>query len=158
MKVISMITIIVMAWTAPAFSGISLLTDSQMDSVVAGSESVDVDILNVTEQEADGGVLVSEDPASFIINDDVAAQNLVNLSETIVDNSVLNDNSVNVLVFADDAQKEIKAVNVTNTIGGKIAIGINALAAFYREPGSSSSGLDSPFAGVNQSNIIIQKP
>lgn len=152
MKVLSIISLIVLMWAIPVFAGMSLLTDNEMASVTAGSEEF-IDIVNASDQDAVGGVQSVDDPTSFVINDDVVAENQVNLSETVVDNSVRNDNSTNALVLANDAQKDAIAVNIINAVGtNKIAIGINALYA--REPGQSSG---SSFPAVNQSNISIIK-
>jgi hypothetical protein len=156
MKVLSIVSLIVLAWGAPALAESSLLTEDQLSSVIAGSEFID--IVNASDQDADGGVQVVDDVTSFVINDDVVAENLVNLSETVVDNSVRNDNSTNVLFFADDAQRDAIAVDIINSVGtNKVAVGINALFVHEPLPNELGQSSGSFFPGVNQSNISIIK-
>lgn len=142
----------VMLWTVQAFAAGSALTDRELGSVVAGTGA---DIVPVSDQHAqtDPNTSINGDMKAVAINENLDALNPVATSDVLVDNSVMNDNSVDALFLMNEVQKDARAVDIINAAGSNhIGTGINVL--YVREPGSGSG---SSFPTVNQSNVNIVK-
>lgn len=160
MKHVAVSIVFVLAMSAPAFAAADILTEDELASVIAGESSfLDLDVISDQEADNDSDTAVGDDLENFTVNDDVQALNPVNVTETTVDNSITNDNSVKALILMDDVQKDAIAMNIINAAGSNnTAIGINAM--FVDDPfrdellGQSSSG-SFFLPSVNQSNIII---
>lgn len=141
-----------MLWTVQAFAAGSALTDRELGSVVAGTGA---DIVPVSDQHAqtDPNTSINGDMKAVAINENLDALNPVATSDVLVDNSVMNDNSVDALFLMNEVQKDARAVDIINAAGSNhIGTGINVL--YVREPGSGSG---SSFPTVNQSNVNIVK-
>lgn len=132
-------------WGTPALAGEKLLTDDQMDSIAAGTSEDGV-------SQAISGAAVSNHVDSASAQNgldfgDNHAANVVNAPSLVVDNSV--DASQNVdsknrkLMLKDYVQQNARAVNIVNSMEGKVGIGVNA---HYTSGGSISS--------LSQTNII----
>lgn len=138
------------AGSGMAKAEMSPLSNDQLDAIAAGTITSTLD----DSARSYGSDQEQELENTEIENDvdDVNALNVVNLVDTTVDNS--SDESVNVLSLRDDVQKEARAIMISNTIGGKIASGINVnVGGLEREFSSSGTGF---VPSLNQSNIIIQ--
>ncbi len=144
-KLIILIGSFTLMWVTPALAGEKLLTDDQMDSITAGTSED-----GVYQAISDATVSNHVDGASAqngLDFGDNHAENVVNTPSLVVDNSV--DASQNVdsknrkLLLKDYAQQHTRAVNVINSMEGKVGIGVNA---HYTSGGSISS--------LSQTNII----
>lgn len=151
---------LVLLWGAPGLAEVTPLTDTQMDSITAGTAGdennhvfVDVDAY----QSAD-----VDNPGAF---NSVDALNVAIAPETNA-NSINVDNSVNFVKLEGDALEHARAVNIVTGVSNKVGSGVNAHAIVDRGlggqldsslSGSRSLSLDTKVPFINQSNIIIQQ-
>jgi hypothetical protein len=150
-----------MSWV-PALAEEKLLTDRQLDTISAGTAGdalVQLNADNTQQTLSNNSVNPQVDNNSIQNGIDFgnpAAENVVNVPTVNVDNSVdasLNTNSKNkVLVLADNAQENAKAVNIENSIMSQVVNGINMHANGLLP--SSSSGGGGSLNNLYQTNII----
>lgn len=138
--------LLTLGWVMPAAAAdMEPLNNSQLDRVVAGEFPDD---LNAFQD----GVIDAEVEANSYLTGD--ALNPVNFSAPYTDASNNAISEVRTLILEDEAQKDVKAVQLVNNIGGKVAVGSNVnVGGLDRSLGQSGTG---SFPFLNQSNVIIQ--
>jgi hypothetical protein len=129
------------------------LTEGQLEGITAGTAGD-----NVQQSLHDNSVSNSVDNADVsqeIDSDNSNAVSVVNIPNTIVDNSVDASQNVNsknkVMVLKDKAQEKAKAVNISNSIDSKVGSGVNIHVNGSLPGGSSGGSLNNLY----QSNTVI---
>jgi hypothetical protein len=149
---ITLIGVFAMMWGTPALAGEKLLSEKLLDGVTAGSSAQQAIDGNTVKPE-----IIDPDIQNAIDAQGVDTENLVAAPNVNVNNSVDVSQSVEshnkYLVLKDDAQKDVNAINVVNSIEGQVTNGLNVHVNDLRlRPDISGSG--SSLNNLYQTNII----
>lgn len=149
-KILITLCLLTLVWAVPATADMKPLDNHVLDMIIAGELPDDFNVRQRLIQKSDAnGAQVKA--SSYMTGD---ALNSVNFSDASVDASNNAINELKVLILKDGAQKEVRAVQLVNDIGGKVAFGSNVnVGGLDRQLSESGTG-SHPF--LNQSNIIIQ--
>jgi hypothetical protein len=147
-------------YAVPTLAEEKVLTDKQMDTITAGTVGgglIQLNADNTQQTLTNNSVNPQVDNNSIQNGIDFGnpnAQNVVNVPIVNVDNSVDASQNVNskndVLVLADFAQENAKAVNIENSIQSQVINGLNMHTNGIL-PNSSSGG---SLNNLYQTNII----
>lgn len=142
--------ICVLLWGTAAPAAEKVLTERQLDAITAGTDGDGAQQSSSVSNSIDKANVKNE-----IYSDNQDAVSVVNIPNTVIDNSV--DSSQNIhsknkdLILKGDAQKNTKAVTVTNSIDSKVGTGVNVHVNGSLPGGSSGGSLNNLY----QSNTII---
>jgi hypothetical protein len=153
-NLIAILAAIILVWAAAAAGAADkVLTEGQLDGITAGTagEGANQSLQgNYVSNSVD-----SAEVSQKIDSDNSDAISVVNIPNTIVDNSVDASQNVHsknkVLVMKDKAQQNAKAVNISNSVESKVGAGVN-IHVHGSLPGGSSGG---SINNLYQSNTII---
>ena len=152
-NLITVFGICVLLWGTTAPAAEKVLTEKQLDAITAGTGGE-----GAQQSNYDNYIANQVDDANIkndIYSDNQDAVSVVNIPNTNIDNSVDNSQNINgrnkEVMLNGDAQKNTKAVTITNSIDSKVGSGINVHVNGSLPGGSSGGSLNNLY----QSNTII---